>query len=90
MRTERWFQVTPGQYRMLHLLLTQGSSCMGDIAATLHVSAPAVTKTVRTLERRGLVLRRPDAGDHRRVLISLSEVGRKAIEKVHRELREVS
>ena len=86
----RWFQITPGQYRTLHYLLIHGTCCMGDLATALKVSAPAVAKTARVLERKGLIRRREDASDRRRVLVSLSDAGRKAAERAQKDRREAS
>jgi len=54
------------QYRML-ILLADGSAAASELAGKLDVSPPSVTSLIDGLVARGLVQRRPAAGDRRRV-----------------------
>ena len=54
---------------------------MGTLAAKEHVSAPAVTRTVEILERRGLVRRRRDPDDERASLILTTAKGSALVER---------
>jgi MarR family transcriptional regulator, organic hydroperoxide resistance regulator len=56
----------------------------GELASKLAVEAPTVTKTVRRLERRGLVERRKDSLDARCFRVYLTEAGRSLEERVAR------
>lgn len=47
----------------------------GDLAGREFVSAPTMTRTLRDLERLGLVSRIPDASDGRSILVSVTEAG---------------
>jgi DNA-binding MarR family transcriptional regulator len=51
------------------------------IAERLIVSTAAVTSLLDTLERRGLIVRTPDQGDRRRVLVSLTDDARDLVER---------
>lgn len=54
------------------------------IAALLH--PPSVTRIIRDLEARGLVIRREDGRDRRRAHVSLAPAGRAMVEDVSREM----
>lgn len=47
-----------------------------QLSVRLDVSRPAVTGLLDTLERKGLVVRRPHSADRRRLLIALTAAGR--------------
>jgi DNA-binding MarR family transcriptional regulator len=51
-----------------------------QIAERVLVRSPTVTGVVDTLVRRNYVERRPDPNDRRRVLVAITDEGRKAIE----------
>jgi DNA-binding MarR family transcriptional regulator len=52
------------------------------IAERLIVTTASVTSLLDTLERRGLVERRPDVVDRRRVLVELTDSGRELVDRV--------
>ena len=54
-----------------------------EIARQLGINAAAVTRQVQEMEEDGLVARRPDPRDKRRVYIHLSRKGRSLFEKLH-------
>ncbi len=66
------------QYRVL-ILLARGSAAASALAADLVVRPPSVTALVDGLVARGLVDRRSDAGDRRRVSQVLTEEGRRVL-----------
>ena len=47
----------------------------GDLAQREFVSAPTMTRTLRDLEKMGLVSRQPDASDGRSILVSVTQKG---------------
>ena len=63
-------------WRVLHLLADDAGHPMSEIAAHAMVPAPTLTKIVDRLADRGLVYRRADDADRRRVLVLLSGRGR--------------
>lgn len=63
-------------WRVLDLLADGGGHPMSEIAAHAMVPAPTLTKIVDRLVERGLVYRRPDDEDRRRVLVILADRGR--------------
>ena len=70
--------LTLPQYRLL-TLLTEGDQVANHIADLLFVSPPSVTALVDGLVERGLVERRPDPGDRRRVSHAITEAGLAAL-----------
>jgi DNA-binding MarR family transcriptional regulator len=65
-----------GQAMCLRLLSATDDVTQRDLAKALHVSSPTVTKMVGSMERAGLVRRRPDGADARLVRVELTEAGR--------------
>lgn len=52
---------------------------LGEVAAAVKRGAPAVSRSVETLVRAGLVERSPDPGNRRRLAIRLTDAGRQEI-----------
>ena len=65
-----------GQAMCLRLLSSEPDVTQRDLARALHVSSPTVTRMVGSMEKAGLVRRRPDAEDARLVRVELTEAGR--------------
>lgn len=63
---------------------------MGDLQAQLFITAGSVTHRVRHLENRGLVERRPDEANRRRVLVRLTPAGLEAAEAVAPRIAQAS
>lgn len=59
----------------LFALATEGPTRLTTLAATEHVTQPAMTQLVRRLERDGLVERRSDPSDGRAVLVTITDAG---------------
>jgi long-chain acyl-CoA synthetase len=68
------------QYRIL-MFLAEGAAAASALADNLAVSRPSVTAVVDGLVSRGLVERRHDDGDRRRVGHTLTEEGRRVLAK---------
>ncbi|MEV0151181.1 MULTISPECIES: MarR family transcriptional regulator [unclassified Nonomuraea] len=62
----------------------KGDASASDLAAAERVRPQAVAPTLAVLEERGLIERRPDPGDGRRQLVSLSPAGRALFEDSRR------
>jgi long-chain acyl-CoA synthetase len=73
--------LSPAQYRVLVLLAeaADGKAVPSVLAERLAVTRPSVTAVVDGLVARGLVVRRPDEVDRRRVEHSLSAAGHAAL-----------
>lgn len=58
------------------------------IAAKMHASMPATSRTLGDLEREGLIERTPDVNDRRNTLVSLTPKGERDYEEIHGKLME--
>ena len=68
-------QLSPAQCHVLHLIEPERPIPMGELAETLACDASNVTGLVDRLESRGLVRRRPSAGDRRVKVLVLTPTG---------------
>src|SRR5438309_8618462 len=68
-------QLSPAQCHVLHLIEPERPVPMGQLAETLACDASNVTGLVDRLESRGLVRRRPSAGDRRVKVLVLTPTG---------------
>ena len=64
-----------GQMAVLGRLDREGPASTSDLAAAERMRPQSMAQTVRDLETAGLVSRRPDPGDGRRVLVELTPAG---------------
>lgn len=64
-----------GHLNALATIFRSGPIRPGDLAQREFVSAPTMTRTLRDLEKLGLVSRMPDATDGRSILVSVTEQG---------------
>lgn len=67
--------IHPGQLPMIKLLSEHQGLTQREIADKLHIRPPTVTVALKRMEKAGLVEKRPDAKDQRKVRIYLSEKG---------------
>jgi|SRR6476661_2088689 len=68
-------ELTPSQLSVLSRLGKEGPASASDLAAAERIRPQSVASTLAVLEERALVIRRPDPGDGRRQLLSLSPAG---------------
>jgi len=73
-------ELTLAQYRVLVFLDTAPRPA-SDVAALLDVTPSTVTSVVDGLVHRHLVARGQDPGDRRRVMLSLTDTGREALDE---------
>jgi DNA-binding MarR family transcriptional regulator len=72
--------LTPSQTSVLSRLDKEGAASASDLASAERIRPQSVATTLAALDDRGLIQRRPDPGDGRRQLISLSQAGRDLID----------
>ena len=68
-------RLSPAQCHVLHLIEPERPVPMGQLAETLACDASNVTGLVDRMESRGLVRRRPSAGDRRVKVLVLTRTG---------------
>lgn len=72
--------LTEQQWRVLRALMSVTEIEVTDLARVTCLLGPSLSRILRDLEERGLILRRPDAADQRRALIAIAPQGRAVIE----------
>ncbi len=72
----------PGQESLLKALDEEDGQSMSDLAATLGVQPPTVTKMIGRLAAQDYVERRASNGDGRQALVFLTDRGRRTIEGI--------
>jgi MarR family transcriptional regulator, organic hydroperoxide resistance regulator len=82
------WKLTVPEYRVLACLTGAEGLGVGDLAAMAIMEQSRMTKILDRMQKQGLVERRSDARDKRRVLIHLTEQGRKRAEPVLRAAKE--
>jgi DNA-binding MarR family transcriptional regulator len=70
--------VTPSLSRALSVLSELAPVRISTLADHLHVAPRTATELIDDLEQRGLVVRRPDPGDRRAVLVEPTAAGKRA------------
>jgi DNA-binding MarR family transcriptional regulator len=76
---------TPGQFRLLRLLVTHERSTMQELATLLDVAPPTVTGLIKRLLAQGYVERVHDEADWRNIWIRLTAEGRQAVTNYDRQ-----
>jgi DNA-binding MarR family transcriptional regulator len=66
-----------GQAMCLRMLSVNDGATQRDVARMLHVAPPTVSKMLGTLEKAGLVERRPDPADQRLTRVHITDAGRR-------------
>jgi len=85
--------ISPGQYQLLLFIRAFGARppIVADLAERLQVRHQSAVGLIDRCERAGLVERRPDADDGRRVRVALSSKGKRTLaDLVARHAREIA
>jgi len=67
--------LTAGQPRMLNYLFEHNGSIQREIAEACHLEPASVTSVLNSMEKSGLIERKPDSGDKRALEVWLTEKG---------------
>lgn len=73
--------VSFSEVSILSRLIRSGPAVPGRLADAEHVTPQAIGSVLSSLERRGLIEREPDPADGRRVIVTISNSGRRAFEE---------
>jgi homoprotocatechuate degradation regulator HpaR len=82
----REHNVTEQQWRVLRVINERVSTDATGLAEVGLLHAPSVTRILKELEERGLIVRKPDPEDGRRVMIGLTPLGRELIRSTGRQM----
>jgi DNA-binding MarR family transcriptional regulator len=83
LRAEHRFSLSQGA--VLGRLDREGTRSIGDLAVAERVRPQSMTQTVSDLEADGLIARRADPTDRRRILVELTAQGRRTLEEDRRQ-----
>ena len=83
LRAEHRFSLSQGS--VLGRLDREGTKSIGDLAVAERVRPQSMTQTVGDLEAEGLIARRADPDDGRRMLVELTEQGLQTLEEDRRK-----
>lgn len=83
LRAEHRFSLSQGA--VLGRLDREGTKSIGDLALAERVRPQSMTQTISDLETDGLIARRPDPADRRRILVELTELGLRTLEEDRRQ-----
>ncbi len=78
LRAEHRFSLSQGA--VLGRLDREGTKSIGDLAVAERVRPQSMTQTISDLEADGLIARRADPADGRRILVELTEQGRQTLQ----------
>jgi DNA-binding MarR family transcriptional regulator len=82
--------VHAGQNFLLAELLAEQPLTTGELARRMHVEVPTAVRMTQRMEAAGLLHRRADADDRRRVLVTITPAGRHAAWEIPHLLDAVS
>ena len=85
----RPMNLTALQYTALTVLRRRDGLSSAELARNSFVTAQSMGEMITTLERRGLVERRTDPGDRRRMLTSLTDSARVLLREYDERIREL-
>jgi DNA-binding MarR family transcriptional regulator len=83
LRAEHGFSLSQGS--VLGRLDREGTSSIGELATAERVRPQSMAQTVCDLEALGLIARRPDPSDRRRVLVELTAAGSQTLAEDRRK-----
>lgn len=77
--------LTEQQWRVMRVLAEEGEMDATQLAAKALILAPSLTRMIRLLERRQLILLRKDEEDGRRTLVRIASNGLELIDEIRPE-----
>jgi DNA-binding MarR family transcriptional regulator len=83
LRAEHRFSLSQGA--VLGRLDREGTKSIGDLALAERVRPQSMTQTIGDLEGDGLIARRADPADGRRILVELTDQGRQTLQADRRQ-----
>jgi DNA-binding MarR family transcriptional regulator len=73
------YGVTPAEATVLHVIMANPDVSHGELAETLLIQPPNMTKMLKRLESEGLIDRLASAKDRRRMILPLTAKGRQTV-----------
>jgi DNA-binding MarR family transcriptional regulator len=86
---ERLRGLTVVQFRSMAFAHRRGSCTVSELAGHLGIARPTASALADRLVRRGLMTRRADPGDRRRVTLAVTAIGSRRVDAARHEIRRV-
>ena len=67
--------VNEQQWRVIRVLAEAGQTDASKVAERAHILAPSLTRMIKAMTERGLIEKARDAGDGRRVMLTITPAG---------------
>lgn len=74
--------VNEQQWRVVRVLAESGQMTASDVAEKANILAPSLTRMIRSMTERGLIVKSEDENDGRRVLLAIAPAGQDLLRKV--------
>ena len=85
----REYKITEPQWRVMRVINDRGATNATGLAEVGLLHAPSVTRILKELEERKLIMREPDVNDRRRTMVALSPEGREIVKVISRQVMHV-
>jgi homoprotocatechuate degradation regulator HpaR len=82
----REYNITEPQWRVMRVINDRGPTDATGLAEVGLLHAPSVTRILKELEERKLIVREVDANDRRRALVALTPEGREIVKVISRQV----
>jgi DNA-binding MarR family transcriptional regulator len=69
---------------VLFVLTNEGAQALGSLSEHERVTPPSMNRTINALVEQGFVTREADASDGRKVVIDISDAGRRLVKETRR------
>jgi len=76
--------ITGGQYYFLNALIREDGIIQEELASNVHMNESTITRALKKLEDAGMVHREVDENNRRRKIITVTEKGRDAVDKIRK------
>nr|WP_250890123.1 MarR family transcriptional regulator [Sphingobium nicotianae] len=80
------FDITEPQWRVMRVLNDRGKTDATALADAGLLQGPSVTRILQQLEKRKLIVRKPDPNDGRRTMVTLSPGGHAVVQILSRDV----
>ena len=74
--------VNEQQWRVIRVLAEQGQMTASEVAEKDNILAPSLTRMIRSMTERGLILKTRDDSDGRLVILEIAPAGQELLRKV--------
>ncbi len=76
--------ITGGQYYFLNALIREDGIIQEELASNVHMNESTITRALKKLEDAGMVHREVDENNRRKKIITVTEKGRDAVDKIRK------